>query len=113
MPHMITMAEILRGVSRRHGCTQDLILGQSRAHWVVVARQEAMSLMVAEGRWSLPRIGMFMGRDHSTVIHGDRAHKARMAELSTGSVHSLSASVHRTNTVQIDTSSTDRETLSA
>jgi chromosomal replication initiation ATPase DnaA len=36
-----------------------------------------------ENRYSLPMIGAFLGMDHTSVLHGERAHKKRLAALST------------------------------
>lgn len=70
------MRQIAQQVANRHGIPlEGLLTGRRRptAH----ARQEAMYLMVEQKRWSLPRIGMFFDKDHTTVLHGYRAHKKR------------------------------------
>jgi chromosomal replication initiation ATPase DnaA len=34
-----------------------------------------------ENRYSLPMIGAFLGMDHTSVLHGERAHARRLAEV--------------------------------
>lgn len=73
------MRQIATAVANKHGIpVEGLISGRRRA--TARIRQEAMYLMVEEKRWSLPRIGMFFAKDHTTVLHGHRAHKKRLAE---------------------------------
>lgn len=73
-----TMREIASEVAHRHGLTLEDLKGPSRRQEISQPRQEAMALMCAERRWSLPQIGRFFGgRDHTTVIHGVRAHQRR------------------------------------
>jgi chromosomal replication initiation ATPase DnaA len=73
-----TMASIAARVASVHGLpVSDLKFGgrSPRYSW---PRQHAMYLMVEADKWSLPRIGMFFGgMDHTTVLHGYRAHKRR------------------------------------
>ena len=53
------------------------ITGQSRKPRFVAARQEACYLLRQAG-YSYPQIGRFLGdRDHTTIVHGERKHKAR------------------------------------
>lgn len=53
-----------------------------RDHATVVARQEACWRMRHETERSLPEIGRFFNRDHTTALHSVRVHSARMAEQS-------------------------------
>lgn len=74
-----SMAAIAEDVAAQHNLTVADLTGDRRVHGVVVARQEAMADMYATGRYSLPVIGAFLGgRDHTTVLHGVRAHKRRL-----------------------------------
>ena len=76
---MSLMLAIARSVAARRRVRFDDMMSRSRYLPFARARQEAMYLMVAEKRWSLPRIGMFFGRDHTTILHGARAHEKRLA----------------------------------
>lgn len=79
-----TVREILQRCADNHGVTPADIVGDRRFKPIVHARQEAMyrlrDLRTFEGarRFSLPRIGQLLGgRDHTTILHGVRAHEAR------------------------------------
>jgi chromosomal replication initiator protein len=72
------MAEIAAMVAERHGLSLDTLRGPQRCRRVAHARQEAMALIYAQGRFSTPQIGRYFGdRDHTTVLYGINAHKAR------------------------------------
>lgn len=76
-----TMRSILRHVAEETGVSAAELIGQGRKASIVRARQYAMYRMRQETRQSLPQIGAFLGgRDHTTVLHGVRAHAKRMAE---------------------------------
>lgn len=53
------------------------LLGKDRAARLVRPRQLFM-LRAAEAGFSTMRIGRFLGRDHTTVMHGIRAARARL-----------------------------------
>lgn len=79
-----TMASIAAEVAIKHGLTvadlQSRRLGFRFAH----PRQEAMALMRLAGK-STTQIGRFLGgRDHTTVLHGCRAHRARSLNVPVG-----------------------------
>lgn len=79
-PRKLTMREIVADVAERRGFTVDELIGPGRHKRLSRARHEAFALIYAQGRLSLPEIGRrFGGRDHTTVLHGIRAHKARQA----------------------------------
>lgn len=74
-------------VALRHDVPVEDIMVGDRKRPIVNARHEAMYLLRNKFRLSYPRIGAIMGRDHSTVMHGVRAHAARIgvpARLATG-----------------------------
>ena len=77
-PRRATMREIAEQVARQHGLSLAHLVGPQRAQRYSRPRQEAMWRMCEAGRWSLPRIGMFFDRDHTTILHGRRAHQARL-----------------------------------
>jgi chromosomal replication initiator protein len=66
------------------GVTVEDLVGPSRSRALVHARQIAMYLCRELTDLSLPRIGeKFGGRDHTTVMHGERQIKTQMAEKRT------------------------------
>lgn len=81
---LLTMKAIATDVAERHGLTVEDLRGDERRQGVSRPRQEAMWMMRqvkwADGtnRYSYPRIGRFLGgRDHSTIIAGERRHILR------------------------------------
>lgn len=73
-------------LSRRPNVTREEIFSKAREHRVSHARQEVMWLLrearFADGarRYSLPAIAAAVGvEDHTTVLHGVRAHAKRIA----------------------------------
>lgn len=87
----MTLPEIAFCVAAKHGVTVDALREPSdkigaRKDSVSVPRQEAFWLARQQKRpdgsqrYSLPQIGRYFGgRDHSTVLHGSRAHQRRLA----------------------------------
>lgn len=79
-PPRRTMVDIATEAAHLHGLQLADLKGASRLRNIVHSRQQAMAEMYATGRFSLPQIGAFLGgRDHTTVLHGVRAHKARIS----------------------------------
>jgi hypothetical protein len=61
---------VLLEIAQKHGITCAEILGDRRIKAVVEARQEVMRELVDRlPDWSIARIGRFMRRDHTTVLH--------------------------------------------
>ena len=83
----LNKAQIKTYVAQRHRLRVCDLEGDSRQRDVTWARQEAMWMMRmvkrADGshRYSTPEIGRVLFRDHSTVLHGVRAHQARLDAL--------------------------------
>jgi chromosomal replication initiator protein len=77
--HVPVMADVVRLVAARHRVPVEALLGRSRTAPVVTARQEAYWECRQHPHLSLPAIGRFFGRDHSTVLLGIRRHEARQA----------------------------------
>lgn len=79
-----TMKTILAEAAADHGLPPTAITGDRRFAHHVRARQEFMwrarQVKWADGthRYSLPMIGKFLGVDHTTVLHGVRAHEKRI-----------------------------------
>lgn len=80
-PRPGTMREIAALIAKKYELSLDELKGPTRERRVSWPRQEAFALIYAQGSLSLPQIGQFFGgRDHTTVLHGIRRHKARVAE---------------------------------
>jgi chromosomal replication initiator protein len=73
----ITMKEIAQEVCLKRGVSMEQLRGPRRTRDIAWPRQEAMWQMVEAGRWSLPQIGRFFHRDHTSILHGRRRHAAR------------------------------------
>lgn len=79
-----SMREILLDVAALSGVSVQDLKSQKRCRDVVIPRQQAMAEMYATGRCSMPMIGSFLGgRDHTTILHGIRAHRKRALEQKT------------------------------
>jgi chromosomal replication initiator protein len=63
------MIDVLRQVASHYNMPPDVIRGSGRVREVVVPRQVAQYLIRELTDHSLPEIGQFFGRDHSTVMH--------------------------------------------
>lgn len=69
---------ILYDVATRHNMTVQEMIGKDRRPRYIRARQEAMYLLRQAG-YSYPQVGRFVGgRDHTTALHGERQHAARI-----------------------------------
>jgi chromosomal replication initiator protein len=87
LPAPRSLPAILKCTASDHGSSSDEILGTSRLRCIAWARQDFMwrarQVRKANGEelYSLPRIGQFLGgKDHTTVLHGVRAHAKRLRE---------------------------------
>ncbi|MBZ9753241.1 chromosomal replication initiator protein DnaA [Deinococcus sp. HMF7604] len=65
----VEMMDVLRQVAAHYNMPSDVIRGAGRVREVVLARQVAQYLIRELTDHSLPEIGQFFGRDHSTVMH--------------------------------------------
>ena len=65
----VEMMDVLRQVASHYNMPPDVIRGSGRVREVVVPRQVAQYLIRDLTDHSLPEIGQFFGRDHSTVMH--------------------------------------------
>lgn len=79
-PRDSTMA-IIADVAAPFGLTVADMVGAGRERRIAWPRQMAMAkVRSAKPAMSQPQIGaLFGGRDHTTILHGIRAHNARMA----------------------------------
>jgi len=77
----ITPTLIMGQVASYYAVTMEDLIGQSRTHALVTARQMAMYLCRELTDLSLPRIGqLFSGRDHTTVMHAVNKIRELMGE---------------------------------
>ena len=74
----MTLGEIERIVAARFGVAPGAIKSLNRERKVARPRQVAMALARELARLSLPRIGTYFCRDHTTILHACR----RVAKLS-------------------------------
>lgn len=56
-------------VALKHGVMQREILGRGRTRGVVAARHEAMALVYRHTQASMPAVGRYFDRDHSSIHH--------------------------------------------
>ena len=73
--HRVTMHEIALEVCERYGVTLADLKGPRRLRLLSAARQEFMALAYELPHASLPVIGRFLDRDHTTILHGVRRHR--------------------------------------
>lgn len=76
------MMDIVSAVSRAIGKDIESLRGPSRRKWLSRARFAVYYFCRTEsevGKTSLPAIGKFMRRDHSTILHGLRRHETLLA----------------------------------
>jgi chromosomal replication initiation ATPase DnaA len=71
-----SIAGIIRDVAGEFGVPDAAIRGNSRVRIVAIPRQEVMRRAHDAG-FSLHQIGHVLSRDHTTVLHGIKAAKAR------------------------------------
>lgn len=78
-PAMPSLRQIAEEVCAARGISMIDFMSQRRTAAVARARQEAYWRARHETMASLPKIGLaYGGRDHSTIIHGIKAHERRM-----------------------------------
>lgn len=74
--------ELLLQTMERHGFSLDELLSQRRQLKLVKARQELYARLQQHTRMSYPQIGRYLGgRDHTTIMHGVRKYKQRVAGM--------------------------------
>ncbi len=65
----VEMQDVLDRAASFYGLTAEVLKSQGRAREVVIPRQVAMYLIRELTNHSLPEIGQFFGRDHSTILY--------------------------------------------
>lgn len=72
--------DIAEAVGIRFDLTVSQLRGPGRSRFYARPRQIAMYLSRRHTRASYPVLGLFYGRDHTTIIHGDRVIARMMTE---------------------------------
>ena len=80
----MTMRDIARDFEATRNVDLKVIMSRKQLHKIAVLRQELMWILRevkinGRPRYSYPQIAKFLRRDHTTVIHGVRAHEQRIA----------------------------------
>ena len=91
------MAEIVKAVAKHYRITEAEIYGRTKPVRIARARQVAMYLIRTKLKLSYPRIGKFMGRDHTTVLSGRRAVARRIHQAEIDAIF-LNLRKHRQQT---------------
>ena len=81
----MTMRDIARDFEAERNADLEIILSRERLHKIAVLRQELMWTLRqvkidGRPRYTYPQIAKFLRRDHTTVIHGVKAHEQRIAK---------------------------------
>lgn len=77
---MLTSMDIIHAVAEITETRVHAILGQRRLRKYIVPRHIAYYLIRKYTTRSLPSIGLTFDRDHTTILHGMRAHERRIKE---------------------------------
>lgn len=80
----MTMLDIARNFEAERNVDLKVIMSREQLHKIAVLRQELMWILRevkinGRPRYSYPQIAKFLRRDHTTVIHGVKAHEQRIA----------------------------------
>ena len=81
----MTMLDIARNFEAERNVDLKVIMSREQLHKIAVLRQERMWILRevkinGRPRYSYPQIAKFLRRDHTTVIHGVKAHEQRTAK---------------------------------
>ncbi|MFN8510330.1 MAG: chromosomal replication initiator protein DnaA [Deinococcaceae bacterium] len=79
-PLQVEMPDLLRVVAQHFNVSQEAIKGSGRTREVALPRQMAMYLIREMTAYSLPEIGHFFGRDHTTVLHATHKISEQLAK---------------------------------
>ena len=80
----MTMLDIARDFEVKRNVDLKIIMSRERLHKIAVLRQELMWILRqvkinGRPRYTYPQIAKFLRRDHTTVVHGVKAHEQRIA----------------------------------
>jgi chromosomal replication initiator protein len=76
---MLSPKHIVDIVAEQFGLTRAQLLGRRRLPHIVLARHIAMLLCIEMLQASLPQVGEWFGRDHTTVLHARDAMGRKIA----------------------------------
>jgi chromosomal replication initiation ATPase DnaA len=74
-----TPEKVLAFIAERYGVSEDELRNHSRIPKLVLPRQILMYILRNELKMSLPDIGRFLGRDHSTILYACEKISGRLA----------------------------------
>jgi chromosomal replication initiator protein len=66
---------ILQAVTKIYNVSYNELIGKSRKRQLVDARKQIIGRMYQKGIISLPTLGRFFNRDHTTILHNLRDHR--------------------------------------
>ena len=72
------LRQLVADIALIYGVTLTDIYSSRRSKVISAARHHVMFEISQRTEWSLPQIGRFLNRDHTTVLHGIRSHKLRI-----------------------------------
>ncbi len=75
----MTMQKICVETAKKHGVSVAQMKGHRRHHAVVLARHEFFWRACEETGNTLPAIGTFLNKDHTSVMNGVKRHTERLA----------------------------------
>lgn len=85
IPHGIGAGrDLLHKILAERGVSLVDLLSERRNRYLVAVRHEVMWRLRRETSMSMPEIGRLMGRDHTSVLNGIRAHEQRMKLIGGG-----------------------------
>ena len=71
-------------ICKKHGVTWAQIIEQNRLPRIVLARQEICWHLHKHFKFSYPKIGRCINRDHTSTLYGARRHQKRLEEKKNG-----------------------------
>jgi len=72
------LRQLVADIALIYGISTTDIYSKRRTRKICAARHHVMFEISHRTEWSLPQIGRFLDRDHTTVLHGIRLHKERI-----------------------------------
>lgn len=72
--------QIIADIALIYGVTYADVMSVRRTQQIVRARQHIMFELSQRTPWSIAQIGRFLGRDHTSVLHGVKKHQKRIED---------------------------------
>lgn len=72
----VSASAIMAEECRAHGVTREQIVSHARPVHITRARQVVMARLHEELCWSLTRVGRYVDKDHTTVLHAVKKYRA-------------------------------------